>query len=91
MSTDALGRIGTKKNPFGFIFSNLRAVTDVLEHSNGAKAGLAHYNQPHDLYELKFQIKMLYQHRYQHINSLNLGLESERKLLLVHLTENILR
>ena len=40
MSTDALGRIGTKKNPFGFIFSNLRAVTDVLEHSNGAKAGL---------------------------------------------------
>lgn len=56
-----------------------------------AKAGLAHYNQPHDLYELKFQVKMLYQHRYQHINSLNLGLESERKLLLVHLTENILR
>ena len=28
---------GPKKNPFGFIFSNLRTVTDVLEHSNGAE------------------------------------------------------
>lgn len=33
------------KNPFRFIFSNLLNVTNVPEHSYGAKAGLANQQQ----------------------------------------------
>lgn len=41
IATDVRGRIWNKKKPFSF-FSKLWIVTDVLKHTNGAKAGIAH-------------------------------------------------
>lgn len=42
-----------KKKPFGFNFSKLLTVTDVLERTNGAKAGLEHRYYPYDIKGLK--------------------------------------